>query len=65
MQQYKPLTDQEEIQMGKNAANAVGNDREVVASLELAVKAFKRTGFLKSGSNWLTNAFEIVADLVC
>jgi|SRR5712692_5596902 len=41
IQQYKPLIDQEEIQMGKSAADAVAHDREVVKALELAVKAFK------------------------
>jgi hypothetical protein len=41
MQQYKPLIDQEEAQMGKSAADAVANDRQVVNALETAVKAFK------------------------
>lgn len=41
MQQYKPLIDQEEIQMGKSYAEAVANDRQVVNGLETAVKAFK------------------------
>jgi hypothetical protein len=41
IQQYKPLIDQEEIQMGKSGAGAVANDRAVVGSLEIAVKAFK------------------------
>src|SRR5258706_11046189 len=43
VQQYKPLIDQEEIQMGKSATDAVAHDREVVKSLEMAVKAFKHT----------------------
>src|ERR1700730_14623102 len=41
MQQYKPLIDQEEIQMGKSYADAVAHDREVVNGLETAVKTFK------------------------
>jgi len=41
IQQYKPLIDQEEAQMGKSAADAVANDRQVVNALETAVKAFK------------------------
>jgi hypothetical protein len=42
MQQYKPLIDQEENLMGKDAADAAANDRRVVAALEKAVKAFKQ-----------------------
>ena len=41
MQQYKPLIDQEEAQMGKSAADAVAHDRQVVNALEMAVKALK------------------------
>lgn len=41
IQQYKPLIDQEEIQIGKSATVAVASDRQVVNSLEVAVKAFK------------------------
>jgi len=41
MQQYKPLIDQEEIQMGKSYTDAAANDRNVVNSLEMAVKAFR------------------------
>jgi len=41
IQQYKPLIDQEEAQMGKSAADAVANDRQVVNALETAVKSFK------------------------
>lgn len=41
LQQYKPLIDQEELQMGKSYTDAVDNDRQVVSSLEMAVKAFK------------------------
>jgi hypothetical protein len=38
--QYKPLLDQEATMLGKEGADAVAKDREVVASLELAVKGF-------------------------
>lgn len=41
MQQYKPLIDQEEIQLSKSYTDAVAHDREVVNALETAVKAFK------------------------
>jgi hypothetical protein len=41
IQQYKPLVDQEEVQMGKSATDAVAHDREVVKALEIAVKAFR------------------------
>jgi hypothetical protein len=41
MQQYKPLIDQGEIQMGKSYTEAAANDHQVVSSLEIAVKAFK------------------------
>lgn len=41
IQQYKPLIDQEEIQMGKSGIHAVAHDRQVVNALEMAVKAFK------------------------
>ncbi len=41
IQQYKPLIDQEEIQMGKIATDAVARDRQVVSRLEMAVKTFK------------------------
>ena len=41
LQQYKPLIDQEEVQIGKGAADAAAHDREVVNKLEMAVKAFK------------------------
>jgi len=41
IQQYKPLIDQEEIQMGKSGKDAVANDRQVLSGLEIAVKAFK------------------------
>jgi hypothetical protein len=42
MQQYKPLIDQEESRMGKKGAEAAATDRQVVSSLELAVKAFRK-----------------------
>lgn len=41
VQQYKPLIDQEEAQMGKSYAGAAANDRQVVDALETAIKAFK------------------------
>lgn len=41
VQQYKPLIDQEETQMGKSYAEAASNDRQVVDALETAIKAFK------------------------
>jgi hypothetical protein len=42
IQQYKLVIDQEEIQTGKSATDAVAKDRQVVNGLETAVKAFKR-----------------------
>jgi len=41
IQQYKPLIDQEEIQMGKSGTDTVAKDRQVLSGLEIAVKAFK------------------------
>ena len=41
IQQYKPLIDKEEIQMGKSGADAIAHDRQVVNALETAVKAFR------------------------
>jgi hypothetical protein len=41
IQQYKPLIDQQEAQLGKNMTEAVVNDRQVVHALETALKAFK------------------------
>jgi hypothetical protein len=38
--QSKPLLDQEANMLGKEGAEAVAKDREVVASLEMAVKGF-------------------------
>jgi hypothetical protein len=42
MQQYKPLIDEEERQLGKQGADAVTKDREVVGNMELALKTFKK-----------------------
>jgi hypothetical protein len=41
IQQYKPLIDQQETQMGKSSTDAVAKDRQVVEALELAVRTFK------------------------
>jgi hypothetical protein len=41
IQQYKPLIDQEEVQLGKSGADTIAHDRQVVGGLEMAVKAFK------------------------
>jgi hypothetical protein len=41
IQQYKPLIDQAEVQLGKSNTVAVVRDRQVVNGLEMAVKAFK------------------------
>jgi hypothetical protein len=41
MQQYKPLIDQEEVQTGKNGADTIVRDRQVVSGLEMAIKAFR------------------------
>jgi len=38
--QYKPLLNQEEKLLGKEGEVAVAKDREVIAGLELAIKAF-------------------------
>jgi hypothetical protein len=38
--QYKPLLDQEANMLGKEGAEAVAKDREVVAGIEMAIKAF-------------------------
>ncbi len=62
IQQYKPLINQAEIQMGKSYAEAAAKDRQVVNALETAVKAFKRKptafngrlGFIFFG--WLDDA---------
>lgn len=41
-QQYKPLIDQEEIQLGKSGADAVVKDRQVVQAVEMAVQTLKK-----------------------
>jgi hypothetical protein len=38
--QYKPLLDQEAKMLGKEGAEAVAKDHEVVAGIEMAIKAF-------------------------
>jgi hypothetical protein len=42
MQQYKPLIDEEEHQLGKSGADAIAKDRQVVHGVEIAVEAFKK-----------------------
>lgn len=42
VQQYKPLLDEEAVQLGKVGAEAVAKYREVVHGLEIALKAFKK-----------------------
>ena len=42
MQQYRPLIDEEERQLGKKGVDAVAKDREVVGNMELALKTFKK-----------------------
>jgi hypothetical protein len=41
IQQYRPLIDQEEVQLGESVADTLAHDRQVVSGLETAVKAFK------------------------
>lgn len=41
MQQYKPLIDQQTLQIGKIATDAGTNDRQVVSALETAVKMLR------------------------
>ncbi|HEY6344325.1 MAG TPA: hypothetical protein VIY49_22765 [Bryobacteraceae bacterium] len=41
VQQYKPLIDQLQLELGDTVKDAVTRDREVVAALETAVKAFR------------------------
>jgi hypothetical protein len=43
IQQYKPFIDQEESLMGKKVKEAVAKDREVVAALEVGIKAFRKS----------------------
>lgn len=42
IQQYKPLLDEEERQLGTKGADAVAKDREVIGNMELALKTFKK-----------------------
>jgi len=42
LQQYKPLLDEEAVQLGKSGAEAVAKDRQVVNALETAVAALKK-----------------------
>jgi len=42
VQQYKPLIDVEERLLGKKEQEAAAKDREVVQSLEMAIKAFRK-----------------------
>ena len=41
VQQYKPVLDQFQLQLGDKVKDAVTTDRELVAALETAVKAFR------------------------
>ena len=41
IQQYKPLIDQEQVQMGKDGAEAAAKDRQTLDVLETALKAFR------------------------
>src|SRR5450631_4433393 len=41
LSQYKPLLDEEAVQLGKAGEDAVAKDRDVVHGLELAIKALK------------------------
>jgi hypothetical protein len=60
--QYKPLLDQEQQTLGKEGAEAVAKDREVVAGLEAAIKGFKKNPQAFNGSlgfaffEWLDDA---------
>jgi hypothetical protein len=42
MQQYKPLIDQEELQLGKRSAEAVVKDRQVIQAVETVVQALTK-----------------------
>jgi hypothetical protein len=42
IQQYKPLLDEEAVQLGKSGAGAVARDRQVVHALETALSAFEK-----------------------
>lgn len=62
MQQYKPLINQEELQLGKAGAEAIAKDREVVQRVEMTVQSLKKkpqgfnspAGFVLS--EWLDDA---------
>jgi hypothetical protein len=41
IQQYKPLIDQEQVQMGKDGAESAAKDRQNLDALETALKAFR------------------------
>ncbi len=41
VQQYKPLLDEEAMQLGKKGTEAVAKDRQVVHALEVAMRTFK------------------------
>jgi len=41
IQQYKPLIDIEAAHLGKDDADTIAHDRQVVSGLEMAIKAFK------------------------
>jgi hypothetical protein len=62
VQQYKPLLDEEAVQLGKVGAVAVAKDREVVRALETALAALKKNpqGFNGPGGfaffEWLDDA---------
>jgi len=42
MQQYEPLIDQEEQQLGKRGAEAIATDRQVVKAVKLAIETFRK-----------------------
>jgi len=42
MQQYEPLIDQEEQQLGKRGAEAIATDRQVIKAVKLAIETFKK-----------------------
>jgi hypothetical protein len=42
MQQYKPLIDEEERQLGKTGAEAVAKDRQVIQAVDIAVEVLKK-----------------------
>ena len=42
MQQYKPLIDQEELQLGKGGAEAVAKDRQVIQAVETGLRTLTK-----------------------